>query len=138
MNPGLILNRPSPRHTKNLLSMKILLKLSVCVLFIGLCFYSFINVQNAVTEKRIRLPQLAKELKLIQEENQRLRYEIEKFENPQYLIQLARHKEFSHLKYPLFKDVLTLKEGTALHPLSPVPKEARKIKPPVTFALTSN
>ncbi len=107
------------------------------MLFAGLCLYSFIDMQNEVTEFRIRLPQLAKEIKAVEEENDRLRYEIEQFENPQHLMQLARRPEFSHLKHPLLKEILTVKEDVALAPPA-VKEEKTAVKPLISLAIGTN
>ncbi len=107
------------------------------MLFAGLCLYSFVDMQNEVTEFRIKLPQIAKEIKTIQEENDRLHYEIEQFENPQHLMQLARLPEFSHLKHPLLKEILTVKEDVALA-IPAVKEEKVAVKPALTLAIGAN
>jgi hypothetical protein len=53
-------------------------------------------------------------VRTIKEENIRLQYEIEQFENPQHLMELSRHTAFTHLKHPLVKDVATCQEGIAM------------------------
>ena len=110
-------------------------RLLLCILSVGFSFYSFIDVQNGVTELRIQLPKLAKEIRTINEENERLQYEIERFENPQHLMQLARRAEYSHLKHPLLKEIATCKEGIAAQlPQSPQ-GEARSVKHILTLAI---
>jgi hypothetical protein len=49
-----------------------------------------------------------KELKGIQEENVRLRYEVESFENPHHLMVLAQKPEFAHLKYVNMSEVVQI------------------------------
>jgi len=43
-----------------------------------------------------------------------MKYEVEMFENPVYLMQLSRNPEYGHLKHPIIDDVLTIPEGVAL------------------------
>lgn len=93
---------------------EISLQVAFCLVALGLSLYSFIDQQNDVTELRMQLPALSKELKTIQEENMRLQYQIDQFENPQHLMDLARQNEFSHLKHPLSKEIVTLEQGLAL------------------------
>jgi hypothetical protein len=69
-------------------------------------------MQNEVTDLRIRLPLLSKEVKRIQGENTRLQYEIDEFENPNRLMELARKSEYSHLKQPMMNDVIVVKQET--------------------------
>ena len=114
--------------------MKMMCRLIICLAFAGFCLYSFIDNQNEVTELRIKLPKLAKEIKAIEEENGRLRYEIEQFENPQHLMKLATLPEYSHLKHPLVKEILTVKEGVALTTPAPTPEELPQVKPRLTLA----
>jgi hypothetical protein len=94
-------------------------QIAFCLLALGLSLYSFIDQQNDVTELRMQLPTLSKELRTIQEENMRLQYQIDQFENPQHLMDLARQSEFSHLKHPLSKEIVTLEQGLALQVTSP-------------------
>lgn len=94
--------------------VRILLPVAVSVF----CLYSYMEEQNTLTQLRIALPSLAKEIKGIQEENTRLKYQIDLFESPQHLLQLAGSAKFRHLKHPLIKEVLTLQEGIALQPPS--------------------
>jgi hypothetical protein len=70
-------------------------------------------MQNELTHLKIRLPDVEKEIKLIQEENRRLAYEIDQFENPSHLIEIAHRPEFAHLKHPLLKEILTVPEVLA-------------------------
>jgi hypothetical protein len=110
-------------------------KLFVCLFAFGLCLYSYIDKQNALTALRIRIPNLAKQVAEIQEENMQLHYEIDRFENPQHLMELARHSEFSHLKHPLGKEVLTVREGLALQQTVSEPEHAKAVKPKPTLAV---
>lgn len=54
----------------------------------------------------MRVPILSKELQAIEEENVRLRFAVEKFENPLHLMELARKPEFSHLNHPLVTEII--------------------------------
>jgi hypothetical protein len=71
--------------------------------------------QNAVTKLSMELPQSMKELKKLEEVTTRLRYQIEQFENPIRLIELAKSHSYSHLKHPTSNDVVVL-------PVSPFPE----------------
>lgn len=84
------------------------LRLIACIAAIGACLFIYIDTLNNVTELRLAIPDVAKEVKDIQEENQRLRYEIDNFESPLHLMELARKPEFSHLKHPTKNDIVIL------------------------------
>jgi hypothetical protein len=90
--------------------MFLLLRISVCICGVGILLYGYINRQNGLTELRLQIPQLAKELKGIQEENTRLQYEIDRFESPILLMEMSRNPEFGHLKYPYLNDVMILRK----------------------------
>jgi hypothetical protein len=79
----------------------------------GLCLYSYLDTQNQLTHLKICLPEVEKEMLLIREENQRLAYQIDQFENPTHLIELAHYPEYAHLKHPLIKEILTVPEAFA-------------------------
>jgi hypothetical protein len=89
-------------------------RIFLCVICAGLFLYSYIDAQNALTRLRLQIPVMAKEIKGIKEENTHLKYEIELFESPQHLLELASHSEFTHLKQPLLKEIITMPQGIAL------------------------
>lgn len=88
-------------------------RLGFCLTVLGLCLYSYFDKQNELTQIKIRLPEVEKEIRLVREENRRLRYEIDQFESPTHLIEMAHRPEFSHLKHPLLREILTVPEGIA-------------------------
>ena len=88
-------------------------RLGVCLTAFALCLYSYLDTQNQLTHLKIRLPEVEKEVRLIQEENRRLAYEIDQFESPAHLIELAHSPEYAHLKHPLIKEILTVPEAFA-------------------------
>lgn len=92
------------------MSSGIFLRLLACIAVVGASLFIYIDFLNTVTELRLAIPDLAKEVKDIQEENQRLRYDIDNFENPLHLMELARKPEFSHLKHPSTNEILIISE----------------------------
>lgn len=92
--------------------MLLLVRISTCIMGVGILLYSYIDRQNELTELRLKIPQMAKEVKGIQEENIRLQYEIDRFESPIHLMELSRKPEFGHLKYPSFNSIIILPEGS--------------------------
>jgi hypothetical protein len=94
--------------------MKVLCGICVCLLFFGFCLYSYIDRYNAVLQLRIEVPKLTRAVKEVKEENMRLQYRIQEFESPEHLMKLCATEPFSHLKFPLLKEVITLKEGTVI------------------------
>lgn len=89
-------------------------KVVICISSFGGVLCAYLQQQNDLTKLRIRIPELAKEVRLIEEENARLKLEIDRYENPKHLMELARRPEFSHLKHPLLDDILVVKAGEAL------------------------
>ena len=89
------------------------LRVLVCIFFFGFSLYSYIDKQNRLTQMKMRLPEITKEIKVIEEENGRLEYEIHQFESPEHLIQLVQSGQFSYLKYPFVNEVITLPEPIA-------------------------
>lgn len=94
----------------------------ICILIAGVTVCLFIDKQNELTELRLTLPALAKEVRQIQEKNIRLQYEINQFESPIHLMELARKPEFGHLKYPYLNTIMTI-------PLTPVLNTEQEAKP---------
>ena len=93
----------------------LLFRLGSCLAVFGFCLYSYLEIQNALTELKIRIPVLDKEICLIREENSRLAYEIDRFESPAHLIELGSRPEFCHLKHPVLQEILTVPEVLAVN-----------------------
>lgn len=83
-------------------------RLFICVVVAGLMLFVYIDKQNGLTELRIAIPILAKQVKDLQQENIRLLYEIEHFESPAHLMELMRQPEFAHLKFSYVSDEVFL------------------------------
>ena len=94
---------------------RLLYRLGICLALFGFCLYSYLEMQNQLTRLLIELPEMDQEIKLVREENKRLSYEIDQFQSPSNLIELAHRPEFSHLKHPLLKEILTVPEALAYH-----------------------
>ena len=82
----------------------------LCIIAAGVTLFAYIEKQNELTELRLAIPQLAKEVALLREDNVRLKYEIERFESPLHLMELMRSPEFSHLKFPYIDQEIFIPE----------------------------
>lgn len=87
-----------------------LIRLLLCISIAGLALYKYIDKLNELTELRLSIPVLAREVKEIHEKNIELQYAIEHFESPVHLMEIARKPEFGHLKYPSISEVILLPE----------------------------
>jgi len=90
--------------------MGLFIRLLICIFVAGLTLYIYIDKLNELTELRLSIPLLAKEVKDIQEKNLELHYLIERFESPSNLMEMAESPEFGHLKYPLITEITLLPE----------------------------
>ena len=72
--------------------------------------YAYLEEQNELIKLRMEIPRLGQDLKEITEENQRLEFEIESFENPRHLMELVLQNEYSHLKHPLVSDIVVVEQ----------------------------
>ncbi len=79
---------------------------------------AYLEKQNELTELRLCVPKLQQEVKGIQEENTRLRYQVQAFESPEHLMELAGASEYSHLKHPSCKEILVLQDASSLQSFS--------------------
>lgn len=89
----------------------LLIKLLVCLIAAGITLYAIVEHQNGLTELRVAIPALNAEVKDLLEENLRLEYQLDCFENPVHLLELARKPEFGHLKYPNSDEVIVLPQA---------------------------
>lgn len=90
---------------------RILYQMMICMMISWWLLYLYIDRHNELTELRIEIPALVKEVRSIQEENARLKYDIDQFESPIHLMDLANKPEFSHLKSPYLNEIVQLPEG---------------------------
>ncbi|MBS3904716.1 MAG: hypothetical protein KGZ39_05265 [Simkania sp.] len=111
-----------------------LVKFGICLLALSAVLYQNIEEQNQITAFKIALPKATKKLKVLREESMRLRYEIEQFESPEHLLELARMSEYSHLKHPLTKEILTMHGGVPLLQDEFIPSDQRKTTRSITVA----
>lgn len=96
--------------------MGLLVRLLICISFTGLFLYKYIDKLNDLTELRLSIPVLAREVREIHERNLELQYAIDSFESPLHLMELARKPEFGHLKYPSIQEVILLPEVSVVCP----------------------
>ncbi len=120
---------------KNYIDRGVLLRIFLCVICAGLLLYSYIDAQNGLTRLRLQIPVLMKDIRVLKEDNTHLRYEIELFESPQHLLELASHSEFGHLKQPLLKEVITMPQGIALQISSEEKHKAASTRPRLTLPI---
>lgn len=90
------------------MNLKLGLRLLFTIMILGTFLYTYIRKQNSITFLRLEIPQASEELEEITQENTRLQFEIDQFENPVHLMDLARKPEFRHLKHPLVNDIIEL------------------------------
>ncbi len=92
-------------------------RLSTCFLVFGSCLYVYLHEQNRLAQVKMQMPCKEKEMDLLREEIRLLSYELDQYESPNRLIELAHLPEFSHLKHPVLKEILTVPEVLALNEL---------------------
>ena len=96
------------------MNKSLICRLGLVMLFFGYQLFAYLEKQNTVTQLKIEIPQLAAEVSSIKEENERCRYEIDRFENPAHLIGLLSSPEYASLKHPLLDDVFSMPAGLAI------------------------
>ncbi len=90
--------------------MSILFQRAVCLFVFFIMVFLYLEKQNTLTSLRLQIPEITKEVHLLHEEISRLEYEVDHFESPDHLMELAGRPEYDHLKHPLVKDILTVFE----------------------------
>jgi hypothetical protein len=88
-------------------------KLMICILTFSFGLYSYMDKKNELTSLKIQLPKLSLEISTLKQQVKKLQYEIDQFEDPTNLMNLAQRPEFSHLKQPILEEILTVQEGLA-------------------------
>lgn len=90
---------------------QLLVQMGVCFAISGFFLYSYLDEQNDLTQLKMKIPQKEKEIQSLMEENRRLTYQVERFESPSNLMELAHLPEFRHLKHPSLREILTVQEA---------------------------
>ena len=88
-------------------------QVGICFFVFGFCLYSYVDAQNNLTKIKMQLPQKEREIQEVREEMRRLSYQVDQFESPNHLIELAHRPEFSHLRHPALREILTVPEAFA-------------------------
>ncbi len=91
--------------------MNLFFRLFICIFIAGFTLYKYIDRLNDLTELRLSIPLLAKEVKEIHEKNQTLRYLVESFESPQIMMELSRKPEFGYLHQAFLSDILIVEDS---------------------------
>jgi len=87
----------------------------LCISCAAFTLYGLIEKQNELTELRLAIPVLKKEVERIDKDNIRLSYEIDCFESPIHLMELQKKPEFGQLHYPYQNDIVILPEPPFLN-----------------------
>jgi CHAT domain-containing protein len=107
---------------------KFLIKMAVCILGCAAVGYEHIYELNQMTAMRIKIPQIQQEITLVNEEIDRLNYEFQIMENPEKLLHLAKHAEFSDLHFPLKEEILVLSQENAIKEPTLLAKQEKSFK----------
>ena|SRR3989338_1810058 len=87
---------------------KIIMRVGLLGSLFGCSLFSYLHTQNEVSKLKMELPMIAKEIESLYSENQKLKFEVECFENPLHLIELARQPQFSHMRFPMENEILSI------------------------------
>lgn len=109
-------------------------RIFICVFFLGFCLYSYLNLQNEITQLRICIPELMNKVVQIEEENMQFQYEIKRFENPENLMRYAKLKQYSHLRFPASKKIICMRQTQQLEDTRRNSIADMKKQPTITFA----
>lgn len=77
-----------------------------CLLTVAILLVVYISFCNQLSQMQMEIPQIGRVVKRLEEDNNRLQYEIECFENSLHLLELLRQPEYSHLKMPYRNEVI--------------------------------
>ncbi|MCI0382692.1 MAG: hypothetical protein L0207_06575 [Chlamydiae bacterium] len=115
-----------------------LVRILICLGAFSLSAYSYMNMQNKLTDLSIKIPELGKLVKQLHEENIRLKYHINTFENPENLMIIAQKPEFKHLRQPLSHEILVVRDEEVdsvkdVDQKEEAIREVAKAKPKIAF-----
>ncbi|MCH9609304.1 MAG: hypothetical protein S4CHLAM45_07760 [Chlamydiales bacterium] len=87
-----------------------IVRLLFCIFVFGFCLYAYVDRQNQITKLRLQIPRQLADLERVEQENMSLQFEIDRFESPTHLLEIAQKPEYRHLKHPAQDEVIVLKK----------------------------
>jgi len=94
---------------------KVMLRMLFCLAVFTVYLYHIVHKQNTLNHLSMQIPKETLDLKVIEEQNVRLRFLIDSFESPDHLMQLAHSPQYAHLRHPVSTEVLHIAQGSPLH-----------------------
>lgn len=82
-----------------------LVRICCCIVVAAIALYAHIESINGLTALRLAIPEQEKEVTRLLRENERLQFEIDYFESPIHLMELAKKPEYGHLKHPFVEEI---------------------------------
>lgn len=89
---------------------KLFIRILASITVIAVAIYARIHSINDLTALRMAIPKLEKEVENLQRKNERLQYEVDRFESPIHLMELARKPEYGHLKHPRLDEIIVISD----------------------------
>lgn len=90
-----------------------LFRVMICLVTLGLGSFLYVDKLNQQTALRFQIPSVEKDIEEISQKNIQLAYQLENFNNPQHLLELAKQPEYSHLKFPFMEEVMVISSEIA-------------------------
>lgn len=87
---------------------KTLISIFIALVWCALLAFFILDQQVSLARLRVKIPLVEKQVDELHEENMQLLYDIERFESPEHLMELAQQPRFSHLHYPSTDEVIIL------------------------------
>ena len=85
--------------------MRNIFQIAICIAVFGICLFRYLDRNNEITERKLRLPELDEQILLVEERAQALQYEVDRLESPLRLMELLRLPEYAHLRHPTEDEV---------------------------------
>lgn len=91
--------------------LRLLIQFWISLSIVGMALYFYVDQKNELIRLQMEIPVIEKELKGALEENTRLRYRIQQFQDPEKLLELHRQPSYATMKYSSVDQVLILSGG---------------------------
>lgn len=83
-------------------------RIILCIIFLGFWLFAAVEHQNRLTDLKMQIPILTKQVEILKEKQSALLYEVEQFEDPTNLLHLSQQPEYGHLKYPFQEQIFMI------------------------------
>jgi hypothetical protein len=81
-----------------------MIRFLICFVYTAAILFAFIGKIHELNVLRLQVPDMEKQVRRIQKENDHIAFQLQKFSHPAHLMEYLQQKEYAHLTFPKRSD----------------------------------